>query len=456
MASTKDLHLSQPLTLPNGLVLPNRLIKAAMAEQLGFGNHLPNPDLSRVYSVWARGQWGMILTGNVQVDHAHKGDAHDISPDHPGTTPEQTLTAFKAWAEEARLGGGESKTPVVVQINHPGRQSPMGAGTRGLFEKAVAPSAVPLVLGEGLVPRLASRLLFGTPRELSKEEIKEVVRKFGYTARLTAEAGFQGVEIHAAHGYLLAQFLSKKTNKRGDEYGGSAEGRARVVGEIIEEIRRQVKEAVGEEEARKFVVGIKLNSADWQAGRGTDEKETDTTEEVLRQIELFEQWGVDFVEVSGGSYEDPQVCFSSLFWSRQDGLLTRTTEKMANGPQVKAKSERTKAREAFFLEFAKIIRTKFPKLPLMVTGGFRTRQGMEAALAANDCDMIGIGRPAIINPSLPANLILNPEVPDADAKLTDKKVEPHWIFEKLGMKSIVGAGAEIGWYVGELKKLAKF
>ncbi|KAK3350526.1 hypothetical protein B0H65DRAFT_90676 [Neurospora tetraspora] len=433
MASVTDLKLAQPLTLPNGLILPNRLIKAAMAEQLGFGNHLPNPELSAVYSVWARGDWGMILTGNVQVDHAHKGDAHDISPGHPGTTPEQTLTAFKAWADAALLKG-QSRTPVVVQINHPGRQSPMGAGTRGLWEKAVAPSAVPLVLGEGLVPRLASKLLFGTPRELTVAEIKDIVQKFGYTARITAEAGFQGVEIHAAHGYLLAQFLSKKTNKRGDVYGGSAENRARIVGEIIEECRRQVAEAVGEEEAKRFVVGIKLNSADWQTGRNGKEEETDTTEEVLRQIELFEQWGVDFVEVSGGSYEDPQ---------------------MANGPKVE-KSERTKAREAFFLEFAKIIRTKFPKLPLMVTGGFRTRQGMEAALATDDCDMIGIGRPAVINPSLPANLILNPEIPDADARLFDKKVEPHWIFEKLGMKSVVGAGAEIGWYVSEIKKLAKF
>ena len=184
----------------------------------------------------------------------------------------------------------------------------------------MAPSAVPLVLGEGVVPRLASKLLFGTPRELSREEIKDIVQKFGATARLTAEAGFQGVEIHAAHGYLLAQFLSKKTNRRTDEYGGSAEKRARIVGEIIEECRRQVKEALGEEseEAKKFVVGIKLNSADWQTGRGGNAEETDSTEEVLRQIELFVQWGVDFVEVSGGSYEDPQVSFSSS-WS---SLLT--------------------------------------------------------------------------------------------------------------------------------------
>lgn len=131
--------------------------------------------------------------------------------------------------------------------------------------------------------------------------------------------------------------------------------------------------------------------------------------------------------------------FPPFSWSQ----FTDRHTKMATGPQQKQKSERTKAREAFFLEFAKIIRNKFPKLPLMVTGGFRTRQGMEAALQADDCDMIGIGRPAIINPSLPANLILNPEVADADARLSDKKVEPHWIFEKLGMKSVVGAGAEI-------------
>lgn len=314
-STTSDLKLSQPLTLPNGLTLPNRLVKAAMAEQMGFGNHLPNPELSAVYATWACGDWGLILTGNVQVDHAHKGDAHDISPNHPGTTPEQTVTAFKAWADAARLNG-QSKTPVVVQINHPGRQSPMGAGTRGLLEKAVAPSPVPLVLGEGFVPRLLSKVLFGTPRELTVAEIKDIVQKFAVTARITAEAGFNGVEIHAAHGYLLAQFLSKKTNRRGDEYGGSAENRARIVGEIIKECRRQVAEAVGEEEAKKFVVGIKLNSADWQAGRDGKGEETDTAEEVLKQIELFEQWGIDFVEVSGGSYEDPQVSFGVSFGGR--------------------------------------------------------------------------------------------------------------------------------------------
>lgn len=113
---------------------------------------------------------------------------------------------------------------------------------------------------------------------------------------------------------------------------------------------------------------------------------------------------------------------------------------MDGGKDFQEKSDRTKAREAFFLEFAKAIRHKFPNLPFMVTGGFRTRQGMEAAVAEGGCDMVGIGRPAIINPSLPSNIIFNKEVSDNDARLYLEKVKVPWIAKMIS--PAVGAGAE--------------
>lgn len=111
------------------------------------------------------------------------------------------------------------------------------------------------------------------------------------------------------------------------------------------------------------------------------------------------------------------------------------------GAKESAKSDRTKAREAFFIEFAKAIRSRFPQVPLIVTGGFRTRQGMETALIDGACDMVGIGRPAVLNPSLPINTVLNKEVKDEDAKLYARKIEAPWLARKLAPPAI-GAGAE--------------
>lgn len=106
------------------------------------------------------------------------------------------------------------------------------------------------------------------------------------------------------------------------------------------------------------------------------------------------------------------------------------------------KSASTAARESFFLEFAREMRAKLPNTPLMVTGGFRTRAGMEEALSEGACDLIGLGRPAIVNPFLPANLILNKEVKDDDARVYAKRIQTPWLLKKFGPKSI-GSGAEI-------------
>lgn len=239
--------------------------------------------------------------GHVHVDDAHLGVPADpaIPPSLPESAILPTLSAY-AQASRGSSGDGARKTPTLVQLNHPGRQSTRGSGTRGLFSPAIAPSAVPISLGPGLIPSFLRCLVFGTPRAMTVAEIETVVSQFARAARVVAQAGFDGVEIHAAHGYLLSQFLSGKANVRGDEYGGDAVRRARIVVEVVRAVRRETAGFPG------FCVGIKLNSVDHK-GEGE-------LRECVEQLRAIVEAGVDFVEVSGGSFEDPKVCSGEVFF----------------------------------------------------------------------------------------------------------------------------------------------
>ncbi|KAH7110744.1 NADH:flavin oxidoreductase/NADH oxidase [Dactylonectria macrodidyma] len=407
-----DSLASRPFTLKNGVQLSNRLVKASTAEGLADKNFLPTEALIAAYRTWAEGGWGLILTGNVQVDARYLGQPTDVAYNE-AVGYDDMLEGWKKWA--AACNHDASRT--VVQINHPGRQSPAGAGTRSFFTKNIAPSPIPLSLGKEFLPRLMSTLMFGTPREMTKQEIKETVGKFANTARLAAEAGFAGVELHAAHGYLLAQFLSAKSNQRSDEYGGSAAARAKIVGEVIQAVRAVVP--------REFIVGIKLNSVDHQSATALEDS--------LTQLKLITDAGIDFLEVSGGTYEDPQLYAGTNTSAKKVTVKDRT-------------------REAFFLEFARAIRKQVPGLPLVVTGGFRSRKVMEAALDDDALDLIGIARPAILNPSVPKNTILNTAVEEKDAKAYARLIEPHWLLKKIG-NVVIGAGAETLWYAKQIAKM---
>lgn len=178
-----------------------------------------------------------------------------------------------------------------MQINHPGRQSPIGAGARSLCAQNLAPSAIALDMGDGWLAKSAVSMVFGTPKAMTEEDISDVVARFAGAARLAAEAGFAGVEVHAAHGYLLSTFLTAKSNQRTDGYGGSARNRARIVVEVVEAIRKATPKG--------FCVGVKLNSADHQTAEALRDS--------IEQIEAIAEAGVDFLEISGGSYEDPRV-----------------------------------------------------------------------------------------------------------------------------------------------------
>ncbi|KAJ6143126.1 hypothetical protein N7471_002579 [Penicillium samsonianum] len=390
--------IKEPLELPCGLVLPNRLVKAAMAEGLAEKRHLPGPRISRVYGEWAKGGWGALLTGNVQVDVRHLGGYGDLATCEYQEDEHQSLHAWKQYADACQQHGA----PAIAQICHPGRQSPRGAGERGFFGKAIAPSEIPLDIGNGLVAAIVRNIVFGVPKAMSHSDIARVIAQFVNCARILARCGFAGIEIHAAHGYLLSQFLSPRSNIRQDEYGGSAEKRARIVLEIIHQIRKAVPAT--------FCLGIKLNSADY---------DTAQFEDTMTQIRLFSEAGVDFLEISSGSYEDPTMMGRGLRDETRNGKKTRK---------------------------------RFPNLILLLTGGFRTRKGIEAALKGGVCDLVGIGRPAVLNPDFP-RLIMDDIYSDKEARVVFSKVPIPFLARLLRIR-MLGGGAETQYFRGQIHRIA--
>ena len=336
-----------PLELPCGVRIKNRFLKSAMSEQLGDHRHDATPGLATLYRTWAQGGVGLQVTGNVMVDRTALGEPLNVALDD-----ESDRAALARWAEAGRSGG----TQVWTQLNHPGRQSPAF-----LSPRPVAPSAVPL---SGPLRRA-----FRTPRALSDEEVRGLVERFARAAQLSKEAGFTGVQIHGAHGYLVSQFLSPRVNQRADAWGGSAEKRRRFALEVYRAVRARVGAA--------YPVGIKLNSADFQQG-GLDEDES------VELVAALAAEGIDLVEISGGSYEAPAMV----------------------GYRV---PESTRRREAYFLAFAEKVRGRV-RVPLAVTGGFRSGEAMLQALRGGATDMIGLARPLALCPDLPDRLLRDASV----------------------------------------------
>ncbi|WP_337158335.1 NADH:flavin oxidoreductase/NADH oxidase family protein [Pseudomonas putida] len=327
-----------PLVLPNGSTLANRIAKAAMEENMADAEHAPSARLMRLYHAWAQGGAGLLISGNVMVDfRAMTGPG--------GVVLENALhlERFRQWAQVGRAQGAQ----FWLQINHPGRQMPANLG-----QATWAPSAVALELGS------MSRH-FSTPRAMTMQVIEDVIRRFARSAQLAEQAGFTGVQIHAAHGYLLSQFLSPLTNQRTDQWGGPLENRARLLLEIVKAVRAAVSPG--------FAVAVKLNSADFQRGGFS-------ADDAKKVVGLLNPLGIDLVELSGGSYEAPAM-------------------------QGQARDGRTLAREAYFLAFAREIR-EVAAMPVMVTGGIR-RLPVAQQVIDSGVDMVGIGTALAIDPALP-------------------------------------------------------
>ncbi|MFP4004216.1 MAG: NADH:flavin oxidoreductase/NADH oxidase family protein [Alphaproteobacteria bacterium] len=392
-----------PFTLPCGAVLKNRLAKAAMTEGLADAGGMAHDRHVRLYRRWAAGGAGLLLSGNVMVDRHHLERPGNVVIDGPQSG--EQMARLKAWAQ-AGTGDGAH---LWMQLSHSGRQT-----RKAVNPHPHAPSAVKLALPGGQ---------FGDPRALTGEEIEGLVGKFAGAAGVAREAGFTGVQIHGAHGYLISEFLSPRVNRREDEWGGGLEGRARFLLAIVMAVRARV--------GADFPLSVKLNSADFQKGGFT----LDEAKQVARWLEAA---GVDLLEISGGTYEQPQMM-------QLEGLET---------PELPQR-ESTRRREAFFLDYAKAIRETVG-LPLMVTGGFRSASAMDEAIERDGISVIGIARPLCMDTDGPARLLAG-ESAALERSENRLRLGPGLLgpASPVNVMRVLNGLAVMGWYYEQLYRMGE-
>ncbi|OTB16450.1 hypothetical protein K445DRAFT_316726 [Daldinia sp. EC12] len=293
---------------------------------------------------WGENEWGTIATGNIDIEFDMLDAIGDciITPECPFSGPR--FEAFQEMAKAAKAHG----SLVVGQVTHPGRQ--LSARIR---KDTISASAIQHP------PKMGTE--YAKPREATKEDIARAVDGFAHAAEYLDKSGYDGIQLHGAHGYLIAQFLSEVSNQRTDEYGGSISNRLRFVADIAKEIRRRTRP--------DFIMGIKVNSVEFQ------EKGIKPAEARI-MCETFQELGFDYVELSGGNHED--IGYGS-------------------------KKETTLKREAYFLEFVRDIVPHLSKTKKILTGGFRTTAAMVSAL--DILDGIGLGRPAAQEPRLAKDIL---------------------------------------------------
>ncbi len=371
--------IHQPLTLPCGQRLKNRFFKSAMSEGMANKHHEPTEQLINIYKRWAEGGTSVVVTGNVMISKEALGE-----PGNVVLNETSDLKPFKQWATE----GSKHQTQLWMQINHPGRQAP-----KSVVKQPLAPSAVSLKRKFGG--------LFKRPIALKEHEIQMIIQQFITTAKLAKAAGFSGVQIHAAHGYLISQFLSPKINQRHDHYGGSLDNRMRLLIEIYQGMRKQL--------GTDYPIAMKLNIADFIEG-GFSKNES------LYVMEKMADLGIDLIELSGGNYENPIM-----------------TEK------------KSKPQESYFLQDAKAIQNRL-SIPIAVTGGFRSKEHMNEALKTQKTSLIGLARPLVLYPDL-TNRFLNNKL---------KVVQTHHL--TTGIKSLdrlFGPLMSIGYYQQQMRRLSQ-
>lgn len=364
----------QPFTLPCGAIIPNRFVKSAMSENMADKGGKPSDRIINLYRRWGEGGAGILISGNVMISPKALGEPYNVIIED-----DKYLDELREWADAAQAKGSK----LWMQINHPGRQAPK------INKELVSPSDV----------QLPMKAVFAKPRPLTEQEIWELIDRFGTTALMAKKAGWSGVQIHGAHGYLVSQFLSTRTNLRKDQWGGSLENRARFALEIYKNMRSKV--------GPDFPVGIKINSADFQRGAFTEK-------DSMSAMRLLSEAGMDLIEVSGGTYER----------SAMMGTMHKKS---------------TQEREAYFSEFIIKARTLI-KAPLLLTGGFRTLQTMEDALQNDELDFVGMARPFGIDPDLVLKF--------KSGELDQVKAENI----KTGIKKIDQAGfLDIHWYNQQMR-----
>lgn len=386
--------LAQTLALNCGALLPNRLAKSAMTEGLADKYDRPTKQLNALYDAWAKGGTGLLITGNVMIDKRYLERAGNMVLED-----DSSLDLYKDLAKSAQSNGNHC----WVQLNHPGRQCP-----RLVNSQPLSPSEVQLsMLGN-----------FAKPKAMTQADIEDVIVRFIESADLVKKAGFKGVQIHCAHGYLLSQFLSPLTNQRNDEWGGSLENRARIIRMIITGVRQRV--------GNDFPLAVKLNSADFQKGGFT-------FDECAKVAIWLAEDSIDLLEISGGTYE-------------QLSLL---------GVDSKDVRQSTRKREAYFIEYAKHIKENC-KVPLMITGGFRSRAVMEQVISSQEIDIVGLARPLCTQVNC-SNQLIAQEIDDIDDFEHKLVLGTGWLGNNSSInliKAINGFG-QVGFYYWQIIRLSK-
>ncbi|HXG27953.1 MAG TPA: NADH:flavin oxidoreductase/NADH oxidase family protein [Nevskiales bacterium] len=398
--------LDTPFTLPCGARLRNRICKAAMTEGVADARLRASERHQRLYRQWSEGGAGLLLTGNVMIDRNVLERPGNVAVDVTagGDSPD-ARERLRRWAQAGTVGGNH----LWMQLSHAGRQSP-----RYVTNRPLGPSAVQLELAGN----------YARPRAVTEAEILDFIRRFARAAAIARDCGFTGVQIHAAHGYLLSAFLSPVTNQRTDAWGGSLENRARMLLETV----RAVRQSVGTD----FPLSVKLNSDDFRKGGFSHA-------ECLQVVEMLNRENLDLLEISGGTYEQPRLLGF-------EGKAATVSEPIR---------ESTRQREAYFLDYADAIR-KVAKMPLMVTGGFRTRAFMEQALRDGRCDLIGLGRPFCTEPDFPRRMLAGEieAAPQHEKRL--RLGSSRWLSgaSPIFLIKLVNVLGAQGWYYIQLFRLA--
>ncbi|MEM6480715.1 MAG: oxidoreductase [Pseudomonadota bacterium] len=326
MSVREQRTLASALELPCKAVLQNRIAKSAMSDSLGDGQGNPTQQQIDLYRIWAEGGLGLSILGEVQ--------GNPLAAEKPGNLVLRDDADTDRFRQLAKAGAKNS-AQLWLQLGHAGAMAnPPISAPRG-----------PSILEVGSIKCGA----------LSLDEIERLPSDFAQTASLAKELGFGGVQIHAAHGFLLSQFLSPLFNKRDDHYGGSIQNRMRVILEVISKVRQSV--------GHSFPIGIKLNATDRLQGGFTED-------DALKAIGALDTTSVDLIDISGGTY------FPGAPSSSDD---------VGEGP--------------YFLDFARRARRLTSK-PLMLTGGFKTYEQAVDALSAG-VDVIGLARALVLDCSLP-------------------------------------------------------
>ncbi|MBK8972326.1 MAG: NADH:flavin oxidoreductase [Hahellaceae bacterium] len=302
----KQATINDTFTLPCGAVLSNRLVKAAMTEGLADRRNHATQQHQTLYRKWSRSGAALLLTGNIQVDRRYMERPGNIAID--GKQPKSALIALTQLA----AAGVESNNHFWAQISHAGRQTPVT-----ISRESVGPSNVGSRLSD----------YFGPPRALGSAEILEIIERFVHAAKIVQDCGFTGLQIHAAHGYLINQFLSPDVNTRTDEWGGSLKNRARILLETTSRVRSVVGDS--------YPISVKLNVADFHKGGFV-------AEEAVQLAKWLSDRKVDLLELSGGTAEEP-----SMFLANRDHLNEERSTPIKSS---------TIAKEAYFLDYARQIR----------------------------------------------------------------------------------------------------